>query len=341
MCGIVGYIGYRDVTPILLNGLKRLEYRGYDSAGIALLQPSGISMVKRAGKVADLEMLISLHPREATIGIGHTRWATHGEPNDVNAHPHIDHTGTIALVHNGIIENHSAIRERLQRDGIRFVSDTDTEALVQLISRINEITGNLEQAVRLALKDVVGTYGIVVLSSREPDTIIAARRGSPLVLGINDGEYFVASDPAAVVGHTRQVIFLEDGHLAVLTREGYEVKTSANDIAAHRIEEITYDIEQIEKGGFEHFMLKEIHEQPRTLTDSMRGRILRDKGTAKLGGLRDVTNALSSARRIIITACGTSWHAALVGEYMLEQYARIPVEVEYASEFRYRNPIFT
>jgi glutamine---fructose-6-phosphate transaminase (isomerizing) len=341
MCGLVGYIGFREASPILIDGLKRLEYRGYDSAGIAVLCDSKVEVLKRAGKVADLETLESLNPVSSTIGIGHTRWATHGEPNDTNAHPHKDHTGSIAMIHNGIIENYAAIRQRLQRDGIEFTTDTDTESLVQLISKFYEITNHLEQAVRLALKEVDGTYGIAVISSKEPDKLIAARRGSPLVLGINDGEYFVASDAAAIVGHTRQVIYLEDGNIATLTRDGYEIKTIGDEVIEYKIEEITYDIEQIEKGGFQHFMLKEIYEQPQTIMDSMRGRILRDKGTAKLGGLRDVTNILNSARRIIITACGTSWHAALVGEYMLEHYTRIPVEVEYASEFRYRNPIIT
>jgi glucosamine--fructose-6-phosphate aminotransferase (isomerizing) len=341
MCGLVGYIGDRDATPILLNGLKRLEYRGYDSAGLAMLEEGAIRVLKRAGKVTDLETLSALHPFSSTIGIGHTRWATHGEPNDRNAHPHVDHTGTIALIHNGIIENYSAIRQRLQRDGIEFTTDTDTESLVQLISTFYDITGNLEDSVRLALKEVDGTYGIAVISSREPGKLIAARMGSPLVLGINDGEYFVASDASAIVHHTRQVIFLEDGNIATITREGYEVKTIGDEAVQHKIEQITFDIEQIEKGGFDHFMLKEINEQPQTIMDSMRGRILKDKGTAKLGGLRDVESALDRARRIIITACGTSWHAALVGEYMLEHYARIPVEVEYASEFRYRNPVLT
>jgi glutamine---fructose-6-phosphate transaminase (isomerizing) len=341
MCGIVGYVGFQQASPIIINGLKRLEYRGYDSAGIAVLEDGAISVQKRAGKVADLENLCALHPMQASIGIGHTRWATHGEPHDVNAHPHVDHTGTIALVHNGIIENYAPIRQRLEQDGIPFVSQTDTESLVQLISAFYDITGNLEQAVRLAVKEVDGTYGIVVLSSHEPGTLIAARRGSPLVIGINDAdnEYFVASDASAIVGHTRQVVYLEDGNVAVLTREGCEVTTIGNEVVQHHIEEITYDIEQIEKGGYDHFMLKEIHEQPQTIQDSMRGRILRDKGTAKLGGLREQLNLLNNARRIIFTACGTSWHAALVGEYMLERYARIPVEVEYASEFRYRAPI--
>ncbi|PLX28796.1 MAG: glutamine--fructose-6-phosphate transaminase (isomerizing) [Ignavibacteria bacterium] len=339
MCGIVGYIGFQEVTPIIINGLKRMEYRGYDSAGIALLAGETISITKRAGKVGDLENLVDLHPQSATIGIGHTRWATHGVPNDVNAHPHLDQTGSIALVHNGIIENHSAIRKRLERDGIEFKTDTDTESLVQLISAFFDITQDLEQAVRLALNEVDGTYGIVVVSSRDPEKLIAARRGSPLVLGINDGEYFVASDASAIVGYTRQVVYLEDGDMATLTREGYEVRTLGEEIVEHEIEEITYDIEQIEKGGFEHFMLKEIHEQPQTIMDSMRGRLIMEKGTAKLGGLREVLPVLNNASRIIITACGTSWHAALVGEYMLEHYARIPVEVEYASEFRYRDPI--
>lgn len=339
MCGIVGYIGPRQASSIIIEGLRRLEYRGYDSAGIALLENSHVSVLKRAGKVADLENLAFLHPSASGLGIGHTRWATHGEPNDSNAHPHVDHTGTIAMVHNGIIENYGAIRRRLEQDGIPFHTDTDSESLVQLISKFHDITGDLEQSVRLALKEVDGTYGIVVVSSKHPDRLIAARRGSPLVIGINDGEYFVASDPSAVVGHTRQVIFLDDGNIASITADGYEIKTIGDEVVEKEIVEITYDIEQIEKGGYSHFMLKEIHEQAQTIMDSMRGRILRDKGTAKLGGLRDVVNHLNSARRIIITACGTSWHAGLVGEYMLEEYARIPVEVEYASEFRYRKPI--
>jgi glutamine---fructose-6-phosphate transaminase (isomerizing) len=339
MCGIVGYIGFREVAPILIDGLKRLEYRGYDSAGLAVLANGDVRILKKAGKVGDLETLVEMHPIASTIGIGHTRWATHGVPNDVNAHPHVDQTGCIALVHNGIIENHGAIRQRLERDGVTFGTDTDTEALVQLISAFYDITHDLEQAVRLALHEIDGTFGIVVVSNREPDKLIAARRGSPLVLGINDGEYFVASDASAIVGHTRQVIFLEDDDVATLTRNGYEVKTLGDEVVEHEIEEITYDIEQIEKGGFEHFMLKEIHEQAQTIRDSMRGRLMLEKGTAKLGGLREVLPMLNNARRIIITACGTSWHAGLVGEYMIEHYARIPVEVEYASEFRYRDPI--
>jgi glutamine---fructose-6-phosphate transaminase (isomerizing) len=342
MCGIVGYIGFKDATPILLDGLKRLEYRGYDSAGIAVMSDARIDVLKRAGKVSDLENLISARTLPfATIGIAHTRWATHGEPTDINAHPHFDHTGTIALIHNGIIENYSAIRQRLQQDGVRFKTETDTESLVQLISAMYDITGDLKEAVRLALNEVDGTFGIAVISSREPGVLIAARRGSPLVLGINENEFFVASDATAIVEHTRLVIYLEDNNIAVLTRDGYEIMNTQDKKIDYKIEEISYDIEQIEKGGFPHFMLKEIHEQPQTIMDSMRGRILKDKGTAKLGGLRDVTNALENAHRIIITACGTSWHAALVGEYMLERYARIPVEVEYASEFRYREPIIT
>jgi glucosamine--fructose-6-phosphate aminotransferase (isomerizing) len=341
MCGLVGYIGWQDATPIIVNGLKRLEYRGYDSAGVAVLHNSNITVVKKAGKVADLENLLSLDHIPSMIGIGHTRWATHGEPTDTNAHPHLDHTSTFVIAHNGIIENYGAIRKKLELDGIKFATDTDTESLVQLISKFYEITNDLEEAVRMALREVVGTYGLLVISSHEPDKLIAARRGSPLVLGINNGEYFVASDPSAIIEHTRQVVFLDDGNIATITRDGYEIKTIGDEIVHKDIVEITYDIEQIEKGGFPHFMLKEIHEQPQTIMDTMRGRVLRDKGTAKLGGLREVTTALSSARRIIITACGTSWHAALVGEYMLEEYAHVPVEVEYASEFRYRNPIIS
>ena len=347
MCGIVGYIGEKQAVPIIMNGLKRLEYRGYDSAGIAAMTngsgngQTSLQFLKRAGKGVDLEMLTALNPMETTLAIGHTRWATHGEPTDLNAHPHQDHTGSIALIHNGIIENYSAIRQKLLRNGITFVSATDTESLVQLISKFYEITNDLTSAVRLALHEVDGTYGIAVISKDEPDKLIAARRGSPLVIGIGEGEYFVASDASAIIGHTRHVVYLEDEEMAVLTRSGYEIKTikDVDAVVEREVQEITFDIEQIEKGGFAHFMLKEIHEQSQTIMDSMRGRLLRDRGTAKLGGLREVMNVLNSARRIIITACGTSWHAALVGEYMLEQYARIPVEVEYASEFRYRNPI--
>ncbi len=339
MCGIVGYIGYRDALPIIINGLKRLEYRGYDSAGLAMLSDHSVTVMKKAGKVVDLEEMVHLHPVATTLAIGHTRWATHGVPSDVNAHPHLDHSSSIALIHNGIIENYAAIRKRLERDGIRFRSDTDTESLVQLISAFHAITGDLVEAVRLALNEVDGTYGIAVISRHEPDKLIVARRGSPLVIGLGDGEYFIGSDAAAIVGHTRQVVYLEDGEMAVLTRGNYEIKTIKDVTVQREVHEITFDIEQIEKGGYSHFMLKEIHEQPQTIRDSMRGRLLFDRGTAKLGGLRDVMNVLNSARRFVITACGTSWHAALVGEYMLEQYARIPVEVEYASEFRYRSPI--
>lgn len=345
MCGIVGYIGQKQAIPIIINGLKRLEYRGYDSAGIAAMSAGSnghdhsLAVLKKAGKVVDLEMLTALHPMDTTSAIGHTRWATHGEPTDVNAHPHQDYSGAIALIHNGIIENHSAIRQRLERNGIKFISDTDTESLVQLISTFYNITHDLEQSVRLALHEVDGTYGIAVISRYEPDKLIAARRGSPLVIGIGEGEHFVASDASAIIGHTRQVVYLEDGEMAIITRDGYEIKTISDVVVEREVQEITFDIEQIEKGGFAHFMLKEIYDQAQTIMDSMRGRLLRDKGTAKLGGLRDVANVLNSARRIIISACGTSWHAALVGEYILEQYARIPVEVEYASEFRYRHPI--
>ncbi len=341
MCGIVGYIGTQPAVPILINGLKRLEYRGYDSAGIAVLKDSEVRVIKRAGKVVDLENLVALNNLDSSIGIGHTRWATHGEPNDVNAHPHLDQTASLALIHNGIIDNYSVIRKKLETQGYRFQSETDTESLVQLISAFMEITHDFVKAVQLALSEVDGTYGLVVMNKEQPDMLVAARLGSPLVIGVGDDEYFVASDASAIVGHTRQVVYLDEGEIAIITRSGYEIKTIANEPVTRQVEQITFDLEQIEKGGYDHFMLKEIFNQPQTILDSMRGRLLPDKGSARLGGLREVVHVLNNANRIIITACGTSWHAGLVGEYMLEHYARIPVEVEYASEFRYRNPIIT
>ncbi len=339
MCGIVGYIGRLNAVPILLNGLKRLEYRGYDSAGVAVITDGKLHVEKRAGKVGELEEAIAGAQLSGSVGIGHTRWATHGAPNNVNAHPHCDCSGTIALVHNGIIENHVAIRTKLERDGHKFRSDTDTESLVHLVEAVYSQVQDLSEAVRLALSEVDGAYGIAVISSREPDKIIVARKGSPLVVGIGDGEYFVASDAAAIISHTRHVVYLEDGEMAILEREDFQTKTIADVHVQKQVQEITLGIEQIEKGGFPHFMLKEIHEQPETIRNAMRGRILLDDGTAKLGGLSDVINKMRYSRRFIITACGTSWHAALVGEYMLEQYAQVPTETEYASEFRYRCPI--
>ncbi|MFQ5799768.1 MAG: glutamine--fructose-6-phosphate transaminase (isomerizing), partial [Bacteroidota bacterium] len=339
MCGIVGYIGGRDCLPILIEGLKRLEYRGYDSAGVALVDSGSLWIRKKAGKVADLEQLLMRNAIHAKVGIGHTRWATHGEPNDVNAHPHFDCRMNVAVIHNGIIENYAAIKTALQRQGHVFKSATDTEVLAHLIEEEYKRTHNLLSAVRLALAEVEGTYGVAVISNSEPDRVIVARKGSPLVIGVGDSENFVASDAAALVSHTHQVVYLDDGEIACVTRNGLTTKTIEDVEIQKRIDEVEFNLEQIEKGGFEHFMLKEIHEQPETIRNGMRGRILEREGRAKLGGLRDVVDKMRKARRIIITACGTSWHAGLVGDYMLEQIAGIPTEVEYASEFRYRNPV--
>ncbi|HKK28317.1 MAG TPA: glutamine--fructose-6-phosphate transaminase (isomerizing) [Gemmatimonadota bacterium] len=347
MCGIVGYIGTSEATPLLLEGLKRLEYRGYDSAGLAVQVGAELEVRKVSGKIAGLRRRVQEEPLEGTAGIAHTRWATHGAPTEANAHPHTDCDGTIALIHNGIVENADILRDKLRELGHAFRSETDTEVMVHLVEEAFE--GNLEQAVAAALTQVEGTYGIAVLSSRDPDKIVVARKGSPLVLGVaenDDRQMLVASDVAAVLGHTRQVVYLEDGELAVLRRDGYEtLDMTAWDPARppqpieKEVSHISWNLERIEKGGYEHFMLKEIHEQPDTVRDSMRGRVLEEEGTARLGGLRQIADALERADRIIITACGTSWHAGLVGEYMLEEYARIPVEVEYASEFRYRSPL--
>lgn len=339
MCGIVGYIGNKNAAPILIEGLKRLEYRGYDSAGIALLN-GHLEVHKRKGKVADLEQSLPEDLLHATIGIGHTRWATHGVPNDVNAHPHISGDGTIAIIHNGIIENYAAIRTQLLRKGHHFKGETDTEVLAHLIEEVtSEVECDLESAVRLALKEVVGTYGLCVISSREPDKIIVARNGSPLLIGIGEGEYFVGSDASPIVGHTRKVVYLSDGEIATLTRNGYSVKTIENIEMPKSIEELTFSISEIEKGGYEHFMLKEIYEQPDSILNCLRGRALRKENMVRLGGIREHLETLRRAKRVIICACGTSWHAGLVGERLIEDLARIPVEVEYASEFRYRNPI--
>ncbi len=339
MCGIVGYIGSKNALPMLIDGLKRLEYRGYDSSGVAILKNSALLVQKKVGKVSELEKAAPSKQYEGNIGIGHTRWATHGEPSDINSHPHTSNDGTISMIHNGIIENYQAIKTKLEKLGYRFVSATDTEALVHLIQEMKKVSGDLETAVRLALRQVEGTYGIAVVSSQEADKIIVARKGSPLIIGVGENEHFVASDAAAIIPYTRQVVYLEDGEIAVLTAGGFETKTIDNVEKIKQIHEVTFDVEEIEKGGFDHFMLKEIMEQPETIRNSMRGRVLMKEANAKLSGLNDVMLLLENAQRIIITACGTSWHAGLVGEYMLEQYAKVPVEVEYASEFRYRNPI--
>jgi len=342
MCGITGYIGHRDSVPVLLKGLRRLEYRGYDSAGIALLQDNKIAHLKKAGKVSDLQSLVDDSPIKGNCGIAHTRWATHGEPNDINAHPHLDQTGNIALVHNGIIENFETLKEVIIDKGVLFTSDTDTEVLVQLISLLyyEDETISFEDAVRAALQEVVGAYGIVALCAHEPDTIIAARMGSPLVLGVGDNEYFLASDASPIVGHTRNVIYFEDGEMVKLTRENHVISNIfSKEVLTKTLSEIDLSIEEIEKGEFPHYMLKEIHDQKHSITNTMRGRLNLDDGTTHLGGIADCMPNLLSASRIYITACGTSWHAGLIGKHLIESYAQVPVHVEYASEFRYRNAI--
>ena len=339
MCGIVGYVGNDKVSNILINGLKRMEYRGYDSAGLTIYQEEKLHTIKKKGKVGELEKLVDHNNFSSTIGIAHTRWATHGFPNDINAHPHSDNSGNIAIVHNGIIENYSVLKKALLNEGYTFYSETDTEVLAVFIGAMYDKVKDLETAVRLALSEVDGTFGILVLSKYRPDSIIAARRGSPLLVGIGDNEYIAASDASAIIQFTKQVIYLDDNELAVISRDGYYTKTIDNEETQREIEEIEYDLEQIEKSGYDHFMLKEIYEQPETIHNAFRGRLLADEGEIKLGGLRNVEDKLRNCNRIIITACGTSWHAGLVGEYIIENLANIPVEVEYASEFRYRNPV--
>lgn len=339
MCGIVGYVGKHRALPILLDGLRRLEYRGYDSAGLAILQNGALAVKKNVGKVADLAAAIEQSQYIGTLGIGHTRWATHGVPNEVNAHPHFDCQKTIALIHNGVIENFLALKTMLESKGHQFRSETDTEVLAHLIEEHYRATKDFELSIRMALNQVVGTYGLIITSVYYPDTLFVARKGSPLVIGYGDGEMFIASDPSALVEHTRKVVYLQDGEIATITRSNCIIKTLDDTCIQREIEELTFDVEQIEKGGFPHFMLKEIHEQPQTIQDSMRGRVLLEEGIVKLGGLDGVLEPLLNAKRILLVACGTSWHAALVGEYMLEQYVRIPVEVDYASEFRYRDPV--
>ncbi|MBN2480872.1 MAG: glutamine--fructose-6-phosphate transaminase (isomerizing) [Bacteroidales bacterium] len=342
MCGIVGYIGHREVLPVLLNGLKRLEYRGYDSAGIAVLN-AGPNIYKCRGKVTDLEKHIKKDDvLSATIGIGHTRWATHGEPNDINAHPHVSYKGKFIIIHNGIIENYAKLKERLVSKGIRFKGETDSEVLVNLIEYIY-LKGNItaEMAARLALSKVEGAYGIVLMCTDEKDKLIAARKGSPLVIGVGHEEYFIASDATPIVEYTKSVIYLNDNDVAVLTRSELILKTIKNIRLTPQVQQIDLDVDEIDKGGYEHFMLKEIFEQPRSILDTFRGRVVADGSELRLGGLFHVIPRLAETRRIIIVACGTSWHAGLVGEYLFEDLARISVEVEYASEFRYRHPIIS
>jgi len=342
MCGIVGYIGGEEAGPILLEGLRRLEYRGYDSAGLAVVGPDGsIGTLKRAGKLSELEAAAATEMPPGTVGIGHTRWATHGAPNEVNAHPHLSGGGEVAVVHNGIIENAEVLKTKLRELGHCFRSETDTEVVVHLIEEaFAEENETLEDAVAAALLQIEGAYGLAVVSSRDPDKIVVARNGSPLLLGIGtDGTYLVGSDAAAVVGSTRDVVYLDDGDYAVLERSGYRTFHLERGAVRRRIHEVTWDLEAIEKGGFPHFMLKEIHEQPSSIRDVLRGRLLEEEGNARLGGITLSDQELAGIERIVITACGTSWHAGLIGEYMLEELARIPVDVEYASEFRYRNPV--
>jgi glucosamine--fructose-6-phosphate aminotransferase (isomerizing) len=342
MCGIVGYIGYRPAYPILISGLKRLEYRGYDSAGIALVQ-DGLKLFKTKGKVSNLEKLCQGEKLTSTIGIAHTRWATHGEPNDRNAHPHFSPSRNLAIIHNGIIENYATIKQELISRGYHFHSDTDTEVLIYLIEDImvNEKV-DLVKAVQMALKTVIGAYAIAIVSKDDPDTIIAARKSSPLVIGLGINEYFVASDATPIIEFTKDVVYLGDEEIAILNRKtGLRITTISNVETTPYVQHLELSLSALEKGGFDHFMLKEIFEQPRSIGDSMRGRLNSKKGTVVLGGILDHQEKLINAKRIIIVACGTSWHAGLVGEYMIEELTRIPVEVEYASEFRYRNPILT
>ncbi|HUH74273.1 MAG TPA: glutamine--fructose-6-phosphate transaminase (isomerizing) [Chitinophagales bacterium] len=343
MCGIVAYIGSKKAYPIIINGLKRLEYRGYDSAGVALLnEENDLNVYKRQGKVINLEEFVKNKDIGGNIGIGHTRWATHGEANHVNAHPHFSNDGDIAIIHNGIIENYNVLKSELQSRGYHFNSDTDTEVLVHLFSDIQKKTGfALEECVRIGLNEVIGAYAIVVISKAEPDKLIAAKLSSPMVIGYGDDEFFVASDGSPLVEYTRKVTYLEDGQIAIMELgQPLQLKSIAdNTIHTAYIDELKYKLEELEKGGFDHFMLKEIFEQPRAVYDSVRGRTNLQKHSITLGGVQEFENAFKLAKRIVFVACGTSWHSALIGEYLIEDLARIPVEVEYASEFRYRNPI--
>jgi glucosamine--fructose-6-phosphate aminotransferase (isomerizing) len=343
MCGIVAYVGQQEALPIIIKGLRRLEYRGYDSAGVALLDDNGLSIYKKKGKVSELEKHLEASSNlTSKIGIGHTRWATHGEPNDANAHPHYSSSEKIAMIHNGIIENYEVLKKDLQQKGYTFQSDTDTEVFIKFIEDIQ--TNNhcsLEEALRLALHKVVGAYAIVLINKEEPDTLIAARKGSPLVIGVGEDEYFLASDATPIIEYTNKVIYLDDYEIAVIRNNRLQVKTIENVETNPYINQLEMQLEAIEKGGYEHFMLKEIFEQPKSIADCLRGRLDAKSGRLVLGGLRDYMNKFQNAERIIITACGTSWHAGLVAEYLFEEFARVPVEVEYASEFRYRNPVLS
>jgi glutamine---fructose-6-phosphate transaminase (isomerizing) len=339
MCGIVAYVGHRQASDIIIKGLKRLEYRGYDSAGIALLN-KGLNVYKKKGKVSELEAFIKDQSLLSTIGMGHTRWATHGEPNDENAHPHYSATKKLAIIHNGIIENYHSLKQDLLRKGHQFLSETDTEVFIHFIEDIKEKEGcALDEAVRLALTKVVGAYAIVVMSLEDPTLLIAARKGSPLVVGVGKGEFFMASDATPIIEYTNEVVYLNDQEIAIVNNGKLTIKNTANLPLTPYIQTIDLELEAIEKGGYEHFMIKEIFEQSRSIKDCMRGRLDSDSGRLLLGGLREYLNKLVNADRIMIVACGTSWHAGLVAEYFFEEFCRVPVEVEYASEFRYRNPV--
>ncbi|MCW2120341.1 glutamine--fructose-6-phosphate transaminase (isomerizing) [Flavobacterium sp. 7A] len=342
MCGIVGYIGYREAYPIVIKGLKRLEYRGYDSAGVMTYDGNTISVCKTKGKVADLEAKADKECNAGSIGIGHTRWATHGVPNDVNSHPHVSNSGNLVIIHNGIIENYAPLKEELIKRGYVFHSDTDTEVLVNLIEEIQKKENiKLGKAVQLALNQVVGAYAIAVFDTKKPDEIVAARLGSPLAIGVGEGEYFIASDASPFIEYTANAVYLEDGEVAIIKRDKpLKIRKINTDAPVDTyIQELQMNLEQIEKGGYDHFMLKEIYEQPNVIKDTYRGRLLADKGIVQMSGIEDNLEKFVNANRIIIIACGTSWHAGLVAEYIFEEFARINVEVEYASEFRYRNPI--
>ncbi len=339
MCGIIGYIGKKKIVPLLVEGLERLEYRGYDSAGIAVQCDGHVRVEKVSGKISGLKEKVKNLDIKSSTGVGHTRWATHGAPSVTNAHPHVDCDSRIAVVHNGIIENYRVLKDLLLKEGHTFTTETDTEVLAHLIERFCKRGKPLEKAVKNALRMVEGTYGIAVISADEPDKIVAARHGSPLVIGVGDEEYFVASDVAAIIGHTRDVVYMNDGEVSVLTPEGFSTVTVDDQEITKEIEKITWDLEMAEKGGFPHFMLKEIFEQPTSLRNALAGRLIPETGKAHLGGVNLSEDEIANLSRIVITACGTSWHSGLIGEYLMEEYLRIPVEVEYASEFRYRDPI--
>ncbi|MDP6041003.1 MAG: isomerizing glutamine--fructose-6-phosphate transaminase, partial [Candidatus Latescibacteria bacterium] len=335
MCGIVGYVGQKAASDVLIRGLQRLEYRGYDSAGVAILNGEGVKLRRSVGRVADLTARVDTEPVVGSVGIAHTRWATHGKPSEENAHPHLDASGRIALVHNGIVENHRSIRRFLEKQGVEFKSETDTEALVQLIGFFYSETGDLLASVRHALRDVQGTFGMALLCSDTPHTLIAARRGSPLLVGVGDGELLVASDGSAIVEHTRQVIYLDDNEMVTLGPDGVQASTIDAEPLQKEVDTLEISLEEIELEGFDHHMLKEIHEQPESLENAMRGRIDLQTGEITLGGLAHISRDLARFHKVVLTACGTAWHAGLVGEYLFEELARVPTDVEYASELRY------